>query len=190
MNRFPRRTYRVCIPGIPPRVERNAERRGERGAEDAALRLNSAAGAKKSTSSWLTRSASSWWTQCDALGRRSTPTRFGTSLCSGSASLRPRKRSRCPQMTSVGAEIGLIAVPRLPRRREHRVAVVVDHPGQRSRLRPRLDVAVHLLRRVRGTRVAEEAAEEPEVLRPHDALGEPREGEEEEVPAAAGAGAA
>ena len=45
---------------------------------------------RKSTSSSLTRSDSSWWTQCDALGRRSTRSRLGTSSWCGSASLRPR----------------------------------------------------------------------------------------------------
>jgi hypothetical protein len=45
---------------------------------------------RKSTSSSFTRSASSWWTQWDALGRRSTRSRFGTSSWCGSASFWPR----------------------------------------------------------------------------------------------------
>ena len=64
----------------------------------------------------------------------------------------------------------------------HRGPVVVDHPGCRTRLRPRLDVAIDLLRRVGRVGVVQEVPEEPPVVGVHDAFGQLREVKEEEVP--------
>src|ERR671931_12333 len=70
----------------------------------------------------------------------------------------------------------------LPRRVAHREAVIVDHRRLRPRLRPRLDVTLYLLGRVRRLRVAQEVLEELPVIGSHVALGQPRELEVEEVP--------
>ena len=67
-------------------------------------------------------------------------------------------------------------------RRSHRGAVVVDHRGRGAWLRPRLDIAIGLLLRVRRLGVAQEVLEELPVLRAHVVLGQVWEREVEEVP--------
>src|SRR3954451_10473576 len=95
-----------------------------------------------------------------------------------------------------GAEVGIALAPDDQCRRRdraklccgfllglsYRCAVVVDHPGRCPWLRPRLDVAVEFLRRVRRVRVLQEVSEEVPVSRLHHALGHSRYREEEEVP--------
>ncbi len=100
------------------------------------------AGAKKSTSSSFTRSASSWWTQWDALGRRSTRSRLGTSSWWGSASLRAEVAIALSPDDQGGRRDG---ADLLLRPQSHRGAVVVDHRLRRPWLGPRLDVAIELL---------------------------------------------
>src|SRR5215211_3975731 len=68
------------------------------------------------------------------------------------------------------------------RRLSHRGPVVVDHPGCCPWLRPRLDVAFDLLRRVSRVGVIQKVPEEMPVVGVHDAFGQLREGEEEEGP--------
>src|SRR4051794_19767102 len=67
-------------------------------------------------------------------------------------------------------------------RRSHGGAVVVDHRRRCALLRPRLDIAVGLLLRVRRLGVAQEVLEELPVLRAHVVLGQIWEREVEEVP--------
>jgi hypothetical protein len=56
----------------------------------------------------------------------------------------------------------------LLRRGPHRGPVVVDHRGGRARLRPRLDVAIHLLWRVGGVGVVQEVPEKVPAVGVHD----------------------
>ena len=86
-----------------------------------------------------------------------------------------------------GAEVGIALPPDDQCRRRDRAklccgillglsyrgAVVVDHPGCRPGLRPRLDVAFEFLRRVRRVRVIQEVSEEMPVSGAHDVLGQP-----------------
>ncbi len=92
----------------------------------------------------LTRSGASCCTQWVASGMRSMR-RLGTHSGAGSASSLPRWRSRIPQITIVGAGIGRSCRQRLARRAAQRRSVVVDHPRQRSRLRPGFDIAFEVL---------------------------------------------
>src|SRR5215469_3016473 len=77
-----------------------------------------------------------------------------------------------------GAKRGFGALGRGP----YRAPVVVDHRGGRAGLRPRLDVTLHLLRRVRRAGVAQEVPEEAPVVGVHDGFGQFREIKEGEVP--------
>ena len=76
-----------------------------------------------------------------------------------------------PQITIVGAGIGFIAALRRPRRAPQSCPVVVDHPGERPRLRPGLDVAFQVLvgERLFGVR-AQRALGEREVVAPEQVL--------------------